>query len=74
MSGSLCTTGQEPFAPERLVLCSQAEERRDLQGPRITVDLLRGCPSADYALLSPCVRRYGNGAARRRVCDESFAR
>jgi hypothetical protein len=29
--------------------------------------------SADYALLSPRVRRYGYGAPQRRVCDESFA-
>jgi hypothetical protein len=29
--------------------------------------------SADYALLSPCVRRYGYGASQRRVCDGSFA-
>ena len=36
-------------------------------------DLLRGRISADYALLSPCVRRYGYGAPQRRVCDESFA-
>jgi hypothetical protein len=59
-----------------LIPAHEAQRRAAGFVARLLMPALRGhraATSADYALLSPCVGRYGYGAPQRRVCDESFA-
>jgi hypothetical protein len=60
-------------APDQPVLDAPTERRPTSDSRAERRIFCAAATSTDYALLSPCVRRYGYGAPQRRVCDESFA-